>query len=386
MSRPKDRKYKGRIIRPRGTAWQVDFGTKNGKRVQRSFETQADAKQSIDEYADQKSLEQVDQKNRRVALYDLTDAQRMDVLTAFDKLSGHASLTDAAEFFMSHTAPGGGTRTVSEVLEEYLDTKKRANRRASTLSDIKMRIGRFADRFGDSPVHTVTTHDLETWLNDMGYTQISRLNYRTAFTGFFNFAKKKKYVKENPAGDIERPIVDERTTEILTVRECGKLMRTVDHECPAMVPYFALCVFAGIRPTETRGLDWRHIDLTKKIITVRPEVAKKRRQRLVDISANLAEWLAPHRRDSGQIHFARNSFDEVRRLAGVPWVHDILRHSFGSYHLAAHEDAMKTAMQMGHMQMGILYNHYRELVTREEANEFWSIRPPAKSNIIQMTA
>jgi hypothetical protein len=80
----------------------------------------------------------------------------------------------------------------------------------------------------------------------------------------------------------------------------------------------------------------------------------------VDISDNLAEWLAPYRQEQGPVYFGHYDFDKVRKKATVEWASDIMRHSYGSYHLAHHEDAAKTSLQMGHIRADVLFNHYRE--------------------------
>ena len=48
-----------------------------------------------------------------------------------------------------------------------------------------------------------------------------------------------------------------------------------------------------------------------------------------------------------------------------------------SYHLAEFQSAGKTALEAGHTEQ-ILFNHYRELVTKEDAAAFWSIVPEMK--------
>ena len=47
-----------------------------------------------------------------------------------------------------------------------------------------------------------------------------------------------------------------------------------------------------------------------------------------------------------------------------------MRHSFASYHLALHESADKTALEMGHRDTRMLFRHYREIVTKGEAVEY----------------
>ena len=69
----------------------------------------------------------------------------------------------------------------------------------------------------------------------------------------------------------------------------------------------------------------------------------------------------------------------IRRLAAAAgikaWSDNALRHSFGSYQLAAYGDEKKTAMLMGHRNPDILHQHYKALVTKADAERFWALRP-----------
>ena len=70
-----------------------------------------------------------------------------------------------------------------------------------------------------------------------------------------------------------------------------------------------------------------------------------------------------------------------------PWPQNAARHSFASYGLAAEQDAPKIALELGHSDTAIVFQHYRQLVKPAEAKMFWSIRPPKGHNkIVQMAA
>ena len=74
--------------------------------------------------------------------------------------------------------------------------------------------------------------------------------------------------------------------------------------------------------------------------------------------------------------------------AGITdWPHNALRHSFGSYHLAMHNDDLKTAFQMGNSPT-MVHRHYKALVTKSEAERFWALRPvtAADDKIVEMKA
>ena len=70
MPQTTNRKHRGLIIRPRDARWQVDFGTHQGKRKQFSYDTIQEAKSAVDLHLDDRRLETIDRRNRRVAVHD----------------------------------------------------------------------------------------------------------------------------------------------------------------------------------------------------------------------------------------------------------------------------------------------------------------------------
>ena len=41
---------------------------------------------------------------------------------------------------------------------------------------------------------------------------------------------------------------------------------------------------------------------------------------------------------------------------------------------------------MGHIRTDILFNHYRDLVKREDATAFWGLVPRSEPKVIQLSA
>ena len=67
--------------------------------------------------------------------------------------------------------------------------------------------------------------------------------------------------------------------------------------------------------------------------------------------------------------------------AGITdWPDNALRHSFASYHLAHFKDAAALALEMGHTDSGMIFNHYRQLVKPKEARRYWKIKPLARTD------
>jgi hypothetical protein len=67
----------------------------------------------------------------------------------------------------------------------------------------------------------------------------------------------------------------------------------------------------------------------------------------------------------------------------VAWKHNALRHSFISYRCAAVQNVAQVAMEAGNSP-GMIFSHYRELVTADEAGTWFAIAPEQPANVVQM--
>jgi len=209
----------------------------------------------------------------------------------------------------------------------------------------------------------------------------TRRNYLRDLGVLWNYAVKKSYLAECEPEKIEKPTVDDRPTEILTSDQAKALLvEAKKKENLAWLPYFAVSLFAGLRTSEVLQIAWNQIDLENLIMIVTPSQAKTRRRRIVRISDNLASWLKLTKAATGQVvPFQGNEFwdgrEALRAAAGMSeWPRNVLRHSFGSYHLAKHNDEGLTAAQMGNSP-GIIVRNYREMVKPKDADFFWKLAP-----------
>jgi integrase len=155
----------------------------------------------------------------------------------------------------------------------------------------------------------------------------------------------------------------------------------LDH-CPDdLIAPLAIGAFCGLRTSELSRLDWRSIDLAAGFIRIEANIAKTATRRIIPIPGNLQAWLAPLAQAEGPINPSTDdrglNHRWVRgpaRSAGVTWVKNGLRHSFCSYRLAQTSDAAKVALEAGNSPT-MIFRHYRELVTPDRAQEWFSIRP-----------
>jgi len=161
--------------------------------------------------------------------------------------------------------------------------------------------------------------------------------------------------------------------EIFTPEEMCQILT---HCEPAMIPYMAIGAFAGLRSAEIARLDWSAIDFDSGYIKVSGEITKTQQRRLVPILPSLRAWLFPHKKASGPVTFFtfRKGIHRCTKAAGIAWKANALRHSFGSYRLAEVQDAAKVSLEMGNSP-AMLFKHYRELVTPEQAKQWFEIMP-----------
>jgi integrase len=383
--------HKGGIIRLRDAVYQVEINYA-GQRLRKSFKTLKEAKSFI-------NGKKAELTNDGIRALSLTDAHRLDAGRAISHLPPNVSLEQAVkaykdavarldgtpldqaiEFFLKHTKPVGGTRTVSKLFEEYLAAKIKNDCRPATIRDLTSRLGTFAESFGERLIHTIIAKEIDDWLDRLHYKQQSRLNYIRVLSGLFNYAIKLGLMAENPADKdhLDRPKMDEKLPEIFTVGDVEKLLAAAQKHARRVVPYLAIGFFAGLRTVELDGLDWSCINIEQKLITVRPETAKRRRQRHVDMSDNLIAWLLPYAKSHGPVRpkGARKYLDKAIEQANIIWVQNGMRHSFASNHIAKHQDVAKTSIQLGHTgRVDVLFNHYRNLVTASDTAKYWAITP-----------
>lgn len=142
------------------------------------------------------------------------------------------------------------------------------------------------------------------------------------------------------------------------------------------MPFFALCLFAGIRPClrsgEIRKLRSDQVRLDTGVIHIEPEVSKVKMKRSVTIQPNLAAWLRDYPLDRFPVIFPhlRKYRANIAEKFGLS--HDILRHTFISMFVAKFRSMGEAALQAGNSE-SIIRKHYLDLKTPAEAEDFFGI-------------
>ena len=91
---------------------------------------------------------------------------------------------------------------------------------------------------------------------------------------------------------------------------------------------------------------------------------------------NLAAWLSQADQKTS-LNLSLGKIARIHRLAetlGIPWPPNGLRHSYISYRIAEVKNAAQVALEAGNSPT-IIFKHYRELVTEEDARAWFGIYP-----------
>jgi integrase len=361
-------------IRSFGAKWQADAGIVRGKRLMRVFNRQDDAKAWLRK---QDSIKQ----NDRIGAFELSAPQARLAEQAFERITeaglSNTSLLDFVDQGI-RLVNRGSNLPLDQAIRKFLQHLRDSNKRETYIKKIADVLNRFEREYSATPIKSVTADQITAWLQSYGMSPQSWLNRRRELSVFFNWCVTQDLLVLNPAVKVSRPKVDRQAVPILSIKQATDALRNCADSDRAML---AIGLFAGLRPSEVMRLKWSEINFKRGYIDAKQ--TKTRDRRIVTMSENLKKWLKPIAKEGdapiSAVH-ERRWRDRILKAANFPegavWPQDILRHSFASYHLARHQDAGKTAFELGHKgNVQILYRHYREVVSPAEAEEYWSIRP-----------
>ncbi len=206
-------------------------------------------------------------------------------------------------------------------------------------------------------------------------------NRRGILSTFFKFAFQRDWIGENPIPKVPHYRIRKKRggAQTFTAEQAATLMEAMEtYQGGKWVPYFALCLFAGIRPAVPHGeitkLKPSAVNLEAGVIKISAEVSKVREPREVVIQPNLAAWLRAYPLDKFPIVLGNFKKRRQKFAKQFALTHDVLRHTFISMFVAKFRSLGEAAIQAGNSE-AIIRKHYLDLKSAAEAEAFWSIMP-----------
>jgi integrase len=353
--------------------WQVDMGSevRNGKRyrLRKTFSSEAEARTFA-------NLRKIERANHGAAGVSLSPRLRGEAVEASKLLEPYGvTLLDLARDYVKRMQLIARSETLSNAVRTLLSAKAADNLRPRYLEDLRVRLGRFTESFGERKIADITPAEIDSWLRGLGVAPITRNSFHARLSVLFGFARQRGWVCANPLVDVPRVKVTGSVPGILSPDQVARLLESASQD---VLPVVAIGAFAGLRSAEIERLEWQHVRWDERLVEVPALSSKTASRRLVTMQPNLAAWLEPYRNHRGPIcqRACRERMIAAKRAAGIrQWPSNALRHSFASYHLAAFKNAPALSLELGHIRPQTVFAHYRELVRPSDAARYWLIAP-----------
>jgi len=364
------------------TSWRVS-GMIGGERIRKNFRSREDAaaEKSILEI---KALQAT--SGLRAIATALSEVQVREAEALFQRVAGKAHpLSFYVDFALANYRETDRQKSLTAAVGEYIASKEHEFEQnhisRSQFGSIRWELGKFQRHFLGKSVSELTVPGLITYLEMGGGGLKTYNNRRGILSTFFKFAFHRSWIAENPILRVPHHRIRRRRgmAQTFSVAQTRALMEYFEgFEGGRWIPYFALCLFAGIRPGVPNGeitkLRPEAVCLDTGIIYISAEVSKVREPRRIVIQPNLAAWLraypiGKHPIVVGNFHKRRAKFSKRFGLT-----HDVLRHTFISMFVGKYRSMGEAALQAGNSE-SIIRKHYLDLKSTAEAEEFFNILP-----------
>jgi integrase len=302
-------------------------------------------------------------------------------------------LIEAAQFIVRTYRGPAIKKPLNEAIAEFLRSKEGTigQRQMENYTQVT---AHFLRHTGNIELGQIDNRIVEDWLGKMQLQAPKTWNYyRDTLSGLFAFCceKNRQWLQENPVDSIKRLKVNRGLPERLDVDRCEQLMRFVEKDHPDWTVFFALALFAGIRPDLRTGelADLAQVCRKEGVaryfrettIYISENVAKEGIARQVPISPNLAAWLAVRTVTPDLICPGFGKAWEYRIIRkAMALSHDVLRHTAISAHVAKNRSLADAAIVFGNSET-IIRRHYLNSMPMEEADRFYRIRPGVEGEL-----
>jgi integrase len=197
-------------------------------------------------------------------------------------------------------------------------------------------------------------------------------NVRASIAGLFRWARTMGKLPDTITAPekVHARRVEDKPVGIYTPKQFIALLACTDEDFRLAV---AIGGLAGLRSEEIHQLRWEDLKLDRNLIEVRAATVKTGKRRLVPILPALAAWIAVSEPQEGNMVAPRLSFSvlqkRLKRHHGIKWIHNGLRHSYGTYRCAVLTDIAAVSYALGNSP-SMVKMHYLEM-QEEAAGKAW---------------
>ncbi|MBK9990933.1 MAG: site-specific integrase [Verrucomicrobia bacterium] len=316
----------------------------------------------------------------------LTEAQVREAESLFQRMGGKSRpLSFYVDFALANYREPERQKSLADAIIEYVTAKEHefAQDQISIpqMSRIRWDLKRLCEYFVGKTVAELTVSALIAFL-EVGCPGMKTYNNRRGILStFLKFAFHRGWIAENPIPKVPHHRIRRKrgVAQTFTAAQARVLMAHMEtYDGGRWVPYFALCLFAGIRPGVPHGeitkLKPDAVNLDECVIHLSAEASKVREPRKITIQPNLLAWLRAYPLEKYPIILGIFKKRRQRFAKKFGLTHDVLRHTFISMFVAKFRSIGEAAIQAGNSE-SIIRRHYLDLKSTTEAEDFFSIIP-----------
>lgn len=369
-------------------------GWLDGKRIRKNYPTQAEAT-AARQMLEIQHLQS--ETGVRTTATRLTDEQLHEAEAAFRRLAGKPRpLSFYLDYALANYREPESLKPLSDAIEDYKRAKAHEHEQGHLSAPQLARIGwdlkRLDEHFPKRAVAELTLPAIVAFLEQGRPGMKTYNNRRGIVSTFFKHAFHRGWIAENPMPKVPHYRIRRKrgSAVTFTTAQAAELMEHFEtYEGGRWIPYFALCLFAGIRPGVPDGeitkIKPEDVNLETGIISISADVSKVREPRRITIQPNLAAWLRAYPLTKfpiviGNFKKRREKFRDRFNLS-----HDVLRHTFISMFVAKFRSIGEAAIQAGNSE-SIIRRHYLDLKSTEEGAAFFDIMPKHAAPAIALAA
>jgi integrase len=271
---------------------------------------------------------------------------------------------------------------VNEIIKRFKVAKERAG--IIWRTNYQKTFPGFQNAFGKKIITTITTRQLQDWLDTSFAHPTTRNTHRKRIVVLWRWARSQNYLPrqvQTEAELTERAKEPDPKREIIKPQVYRDLLSLIKANHPHYLPALVLAGFCGLRPDEVHHQVWEDIKLDQNILKVTAAKAGTAAYRHVPICNAAIEWILLSPKKRVEKVCSNKAIDRIRNLgrkAGIKLPANCFRHSFVSYRVVQAGSIDQTAQEAGNSPR-VIHKHYRELVTKEEAKDWFSIRANLES-------
>ena len=373
--------------RNRITSWRV-AGWLHGVRIRKNFKTKEEA--AAEKAALELNALQAASVLRTTAT-SLSNEQVREAEAVFRRLEGRTrSLGFYVDFALTNYRDPVRDISVADATTDYVAMREadfnQGNLSKRQFTSYRCELRALEIWFRGKTVAELTAQALTEFFKRGNASKKSYNNRRGLISAFLKHGLLKDWVGENVITKVPyfRGVGHRRgSAPTLNVKQCADIMTWAEeNHGGALVPFIALCLFAGIRPDLYEGeiskLEAKDVRLDTGVILIEPHVSKVRMKRNVTIQPNLAAWFRAYPLEEFPImpYAFRRLRLKFRKQFGLS--HDVLRHTYISMFVGKFRSMGEAALQAGNSE-SIIRKHYLDLKSTAEAEQFFSILPKRRA-------